>query len=282
MITILRSLTCGLLLLAVPIAAAGPPEPVVIIYQISGGALRTAPGRSPEPLRLYDRLPAGTTVELKPFSHLTLAFATGKRYELSGPARVTLGKGDLAVRSGGVRALATVPPFPLLAPISESEKPGVAAGAVWIRGNEIQGLYPHHGARALASTVTLRFAAVEGARHYRIEVENRQGEVVYSAETESSEVVLPAHALHPGVSYHWSVRTVDRPGAVARGEADFATLDPETARAREELRHFVERTGGGEENLSLLAGVDQGLGLLAEARTERRSLRPYAPRAGRR
>jgi hypothetical protein len=78
------------------------------------------------------------------------------------------------------------------------------------------------------------------------------------------------------MSYHWSVRTVDRPGAVARGEADFATLDPKTALAREELRRFVERAGG-EENLSLLAGVDQGLGLLAEAQAERRSPRPYAP-----
>src|ERR1700744_6390395 len=123
MIATLRAFTGGLLLLAVPIAAAGPREPLALIYQVSGEALRPAPGRSPGPLRLFDRLPAGATVDLKPGARVTLAFVTGKRYEISGPARVTPGKGNLAARSGGVRALATVPPFPLLAPISESENP---------------------------------------------------------------------------------------------------------------------------------------------------------------
>ena len=42
-----------------PLAAAGPREPVAILYQVSGEALRIAPGRSPEPLHLFDRLPAG-------------------------------------------------------------------------------------------------------------------------------------------------------------------------------------------------------------------------------
>ena len=114
MMTTLRALFGALLLLAVPIAAAGPREPVAIIYQVSGEPLRTAPGRSPETLRLFDRLPAGAAVELKAGSRLALAFVTGKRYELSGPARATLGKGDLAVKSGGVRALAPVPPLPLM------------------------------------------------------------------------------------------------------------------------------------------------------------------------
>lgn len=276
MITTLRALACGLLLLAVSIAAAGPREPMAIIYQVSGEALRIAPGHSPEPLRLFDRLPAEATVKLKAGSRVALAFVTGKRYEFSGPARVTIGKGDLAARSGGVRALASVPPLPQLSPIAREERPGPAAGAVWIRGDEIEGLYPDHGARALASAVILRFGGVEGARRYWIEVENEQGEIVYSAETVPSELALPAYALRPGVSYHWSVRTVDRPGPTARGEADFATLDAKTARAREELRLFVERAGD-KESISLLAGVDRGLGLFTEARIERRAQKPYSP-----
>jgi CHAT domain-containing protein/Tfp pilus assembly protein PilF len=136
MITTLRAFAGGLLLLAVPIAAAGPREPVAIVYQVSGEPLRIAPGRSPEPLRFSDRLPAGAAMELKAGSRLALAFVTGKRYELSGPARATLGEGDLTAKSGGVRALASVPPLPRLAPIAESEKPGAVPGAITIRGGE--------------------------------------------------------------------------------------------------------------------------------------------------
>jgi hypothetical protein len=267
----LRIFAGGLLLLAVPAAAAGPRQPVALVYLISGESQRIAPGRSPEPLRLLDYLPAQATVELKAGSRLALAFVTGRRYELVGPARATLGQGDLASRSGGVRALAPVPPLPRLAAIAERDHPGPTMGAIRIRCDEIKGLYPGPGARALASSAVLRFASVEGAQRYSIEVEDGRGEIVYSAETTSSELALPASALRPGVSYHWSVRTVDRPGPAARGEADFVTLDAKTARAREELRRFLERAGD-PESLSLLAGVDQGLGLLTEARAERRDL----------
>ncbi|HEY4564114.1 MAG TPA: hypothetical protein VIJ36_14115, partial [Thermoanaerobaculia bacterium] len=132
-------LILGLLLLAILSAQtliAGPREPVALVYQVSGEAQRTAPGRSPEPLRLYDRLPAGVTLELKPGSRVSLAFVTGKRYELSGPARATFGPKDLAARSGGVKALAPVPPLPRLEPIAASEKPGQTPGAILIRGGE--------------------------------------------------------------------------------------------------------------------------------------------------
>src|SRR4051794_8344672 len=132
-------LILGPLLLAILSAQtliAGPREPVALVYQVSGEAQRTAPGRSPEPLRLYDRLPAGVTLELKPGARVSLAFAIGKRYELSGPASATLGKEDLAARSGGVKALAPVPPLPQLEPIAASEKPGATAGAILIRGGE--------------------------------------------------------------------------------------------------------------------------------------------------
>ncbi|PYQ60736.1 MAG: hypothetical protein DMF53_16440, partial [Acidobacteria bacterium] len=109
---------------------------MALVYQVSGEAQGIAPGRSPEPLRLYDRLPAGVTLELKPGSRVSLAFANGKRYEISGPARTTLGPGDLAARSGSVKALAQVPLLPRLEPIAPGEKPGATPGAILIRGGE--------------------------------------------------------------------------------------------------------------------------------------------------
>jgi hypothetical protein len=147
---------------------------------------------------------------------------------------------------------------------------------VRIRGEGIEGIYPGRGATALASAVVLRFRNVEGARRYRIEVGDGAGTVVYSTETESTKLSLPADALRPGMSYHWSVSTMNRPGPMAQGEAEFTTLDADTARAREELRLLVEKTGS-EELTALLAGVDRELGLLAEARAELQSALRAAP-----
>jgi hypothetical protein len=268
MTTTLRAFAGGLLLLAVSIAAAGPREPVVLIYQISGEAQRIAPGRSLEPLRLFDWLPAEVTIELRPGSRVVLAFVSGKRYELSGPARATLGKGDLASRSGGVKALPPVPPFPGLKPIAESENPGAVAGAVWIRGERITGLYPRHGAAALAGETVLRFKPVTSAEKYRIEVQDCQGRIVFQTDAESPPVKVPAGVLRGGRRYWWTVRTLDRPGPVARGEAELVTLGASTARAREETREILAAEGEG--SLPLLAEIDRSLGLLRESRDELR------------
>lgn len=274
MIATIRFLACGLLLLAVRSAAAGPHEPIAILYQVSGEALHIAPG-SPRPLRLFDRLPAGAVVDLPPGSRLALAFITGKRYEITGPARVTLGKGDLAIKSGGVRALPSVPSLLLLSPIAESERPGSTAGAVRIRSEVITGLYPHCGAAVLAEEARLHFQPVTGAREYRIEVQDGQSRTVFQADTESSPVKVPAGMLQSGHRYWWTVHTLDRPGAVARGGAELVTLGADAARAREKAREVLEAEGPG--SLPLLAEIDRSLGLLREAREDLRTALESAP-----
>jgi hypothetical protein len=270
-------LILGLLFLAILSAQtliAGPREPVALIYQVSGEALRKLPGHSSEPLRLLDRLPAGVTLELKPGSRVSLAFATGKRYEISGSARATLGKGDLAARSSGVRALAPFPPFRLV-PIAESERPGPAAGAIFIRGDEIEGLYPRRGTAALAGETVLLFKPVPGATEYRIEVQDGQGRTVFQTNAESSPVQVPAGILHSGRRYWWTVRTLNRPGPVAQGEAEIVTLSASAAQAREGARRALAAEGDG--SLPLMAEIDRGWGLLLEARRE---LRQAASRDG--
>ena len=268
MTTTLRALAGGLLLLAVPIAAAGPREPVALLYQISGEAHRIAPGRSPEPLRLYDRLPAEVTLELKPGSRVSLAFVKGKRYELSGPARVTLGPEDLGARSGNVRALAPVPPLPHLAAIEKSEHPG-RPGAIRSRAERIAGLYPRSSSAALARETVLLFKPVPGAMEYRIEVQDCQGRTVFQTDIESPPVRVPAEILHSGSRYWWTVRTLDRPGPVARGEAELVILGKDAARAREEAREILAPESPG--SLPLLAEIDRSLGLWLEARDELRA-----------
>jgi hypothetical protein len=265
------------LLLAPLAAVAGPPQPAALVFAISGAAFRSEPNQAHRPVHLFDRLPAGTVLEVGSGSRIALAFASGKRWSLGEGARARVTRCDLADRSGSVRELPAAPPLPLFPALEAGERPGPRAGAIRIRGEEISGLYPARGATALAATVVLRFHPLEGAGRYRVEVEDERGTTVYGEETPATgSLSLPANALQPGTSYHWTVRTVDRPGPLARGEADFMTLDEAAARAREELRRAAAAAPG-HELTALLAGVDRDLGLLAEAREELRAALAAAP-----
>jgi CHAT domain-containing protein/Tfp pilus assembly protein PilF len=260
---------CGLLcLLFCDVSAQGArdsAEPVALVYWLRGEATLTVPSEERRPLRLFDRLPAGATVEVGPGSRLALAFANGRRYELGERSRAMLGPADLSLRSGPVRTLPSVPPLPRLLPIAEEERPGLSAGAVRIRAERFAGLYPRRGAAALAGVTVLRFEPVEGAGKYGLEVQDRQGNVVFAIEVTASPVSLPAEVLQPGTHYHWTVRTLERVGPVAKGEADFVTLPSGLAQKRETLRTAVEAAGDGA-SLVLLAEVDRSLGMLIESR----------------
>ena len=241
-------------------AATALREPVAIVYEMTGEALRIEPGHSRLAVNLYDRLPAGTTLELSPSSRLALAFMTGKRYEISGQAHATLGKGDLGAHSGGVRSLPSVPVLPRLAPIAEDDHPGPKAGAVRIRSETISGLHPDRGITTLASAIRLRFDPVPATLKYQVQIVDQAGKVVFSVETQAAEVRVPPDLIAPGGTYRWTVQTRDRPGAVARGEATLVTLDADQARAREELQLWMKSSGTADD-LGLLEGVDRALGL---------------------
>lgn len=247
-------------LLALPAAAA---EPVAIVYSLAGEASLTAPNMAQRPLRLFERFPAGTIVEMSPDSRLALAFVNGLRYQLGGRSRVTIGRTDLSSRTGPVRALPRLPPLPPLSSIAPKDRPGARAGAVRIRAEEISGLHPSRGMATLAGATVLRFAPVGGADKYRIEVQGPRGDVIFAIETTASPVELSPGSLQPGTRYGWTVRTIDRVGPVARGEADFITLPARIAKAREALRKAIEALGDSELP-ALLAEVDRSLGLLAE------------------
>ena len=256
----------GLAALLAPAAAA---EPVAIVYSLTGEASLIVPDAAHRPLRLFDRLPAGTIVEMSPGSRLALAFANGLRYELGERSQVTLGPQDLASRTGPVRALPRVPPLPRLSPIAAQDRPGPRAGAVRIRGERITGLYPRSGAAALAGETVLRFDPVAATREYRIEVQDSQGRTVFRTDVESPPVKVPAGKLVAGLGYLWTVRTVDRPSAVARGEAELVILSETAAQARDESRKVLAAEGA--DSLLLLVEIDRSLGLLLDARENLRA-----------
>jgi CHAT domain-containing protein/Tfp pilus assembly protein PilF len=247
---------------------------VAIIFALSGEVFRTDPGQPRRAANLFDLLPAGTALETGPGSHLALAFATGRRWELGGGARVTLGTTDLTDRSGDVRSLPKLPRLPRLAPIRKEDHAGQKAGAVTIRGERIAGLYPGRGATALAEATVLRFQMVDPGARYQVEVQDGHGAVVFSAVTSDTAVKVPADHLRPGASYHWAVRTLGRPCGDAHGETSFRTLDRDTAQCREALRRAASRH---KDLTALLAGIDKQIGLLAEARDELRTAAAASP-----
>ena len=255
----------------------GEPQPAALVFSLAGHATLEAPSETRRPVHFFDRLVAGSTVEVGPASRLAVAFRSGRRYELAAGAKAKIGKNDLEARSGAVRALKTVPPLPRLSPIAAEDRPGPKAGAVRVRAERIAGLYPFNGAAALAGATSLHFDPVEGGKTYRVEVHDRRGSAVFEAETRSPLVALPAELLKPGARYRWTVRTSERAGPVARATADFVTLSTRMAEAREALRKALTADGRGD-SLALLAEVDWCLGLYAEAREELRSAVQASPK----
>jgi CHAT domain-containing protein/tetratricopeptide (TPR) repeat protein len=256
----LKVLALGVLVMTTLCDLAVAAEPVAIVYSLAGEASLAAPGANRRPLRRFDRLPAGAAVEVGTGSLVALAFANGRRYELGERSRVALGPKDLASQSGAVRDLPRVPPLPRLSPIAAKDRPGARAGAVRVRREKITGLSPDHGRTSLASAVRLRFDPVPAAPKYRVQIVNQKGEALFHIDTEATEVSVPPGILAPGKTYLWTVETRDRPGAVARGEATLVVLDAGRARAREELRRWVQRSGAADD-VKLLEGVDRTLGL---------------------
>ena len=250
---------------------------VAIVSALTGTASVTVPReRKPTRLSLFDRLSAGSAIEVGRGSTLTLVFSSGARYELGETATATAGLRSLTVSSGPVRDLEPVPPLPRLSPIAENARQAPRSGAVRIRGATIFPLYPDTGASTLADRTVLRFTAVPDASRYRVDVETESGKTVFQGETRSSTVSISPGILKPGVQYYWQVRTVDRIGQVARGAAEFVTLGAETARARAGLAASLELAGDAS-SLALMAEIDRSLGLLIEAREKFRVAVAKAP-----
>jgi hypothetical protein len=249
-------------------AAAAAAEPIAIVYSLAGEAAKILPAAGLQPLRLFDRIPAGTVLEVGPGSRLSLAFVSGLRFELGERSRVTLRRKGLVSRTGPVRSLPSVPPLPRLALIAEDDRPGARAGAVRIRSETISGLSPDRGEASLAAATRLRFDPVSAAPLYRVEIFDQRGNVLFRIDTPATEVLVPPKILASGRIYHWTVETHDRPGAVARGEAALVTLDAGQERAREKLRRCAQSSGAADD-LRLLAGVDRALGLREAVQKER-------------
>src|SRR5262249_12709739 len=148
-------------------------------------------------------------------SSMTIALASGERFELKDGARARLGESGLTGISGPIQRLAPLPPLTRVFGIRSDEHPGRRAGAVRVRGSFVEGFSPGRDVKSRAGGATLIFRPVEGAALYRVEVGDPSGRTVFRADTASPPVEIAPGVLRPGVTYSWSVRTLDRAGAAA-------------------------------------------------------------------
>jgi hypothetical protein len=246
-------------------AEAAPSSWVAIVATLSGDASVTEPGHERRKVERFDCLREGSRLEIAPAARLTLAFATGARYELGPGASARVAADGVVEASGTVTTLPPVPPLPRIAIGAESTDRSLA---VRIRGTPIRGLYPAHDAAVLADHAILRFAPVAGTERYEVEIEDADGSSVLRVQTQAATVAVSSGVLKPGARYQWSVRTLGTssaaPDSAARGEADFVTLAAADQQARARL-HEASPTADAS-SLALLAAIDRGLGLHWEAR----------------
>lgn len=233
--------------------------PVAIVAGLSGHASVRADGDLARPLRLFDRLAVGATVETRDDGDVLLVFRGGERARIGRASGARVAATRLTPLRGTVTPLAPVSPVPIVAPVRAA---GTAITAVRIRTGGIAVRGPAHGVTTLPDQTVLHFEPVATAARYEVEIEAPDATVVYRAESGTSPVAVPAGVLQPGRDYRWLVRTRGATGFVLSGEGHFSTLAHEAGAGRERLRASLGAIDGAA---ALLAEVDWTLGLWPEA-----------------
>lgn len=255
----------GLALSDASLRAARLAEPVAIVYHLSGTASATAHGAT-TPISLFARLPAGAVIRTGVDSRVTLAFSNGNRCELGPTARTSLTAKDCVSSSGPVRRLSPVPPLPHVPRTVVDATKDKGYAAVRVRTNETRNLYPHAGAATLANETILRFSVLNDAE-YQVKVIDQSGRAIFDSTTRSGEVRAPTGLLKPDTRYSWTVRMLVPSGPAEAGREQFTTVPAEAAGRRGVLRESLLASDDAS-SLALLAGIDENLGLLWEAREE--------------
>jgi hypothetical protein len=242
-------------------APAGEKRAALISELAGTASVRAHNPDAPSAVERFTAIGDGAILEVGPDSRAVVVLAGGKRFVLGARARATVHADRLVSTAGPVDELPSLPALPPLVAL-DAHAPK-ALGGVRLRSSLIAGLSPSNGS-ALASRTILRFTPTPGAATYRVEIEDDKGRVVFGLQTTSPEVHLPPDILDAGAGYYWTVRTIDRPGAQARGAAEFVTLRIEEAKAREDLKRRLHDEGEAS-SLALLAAIDRQLGLHEEA-----------------
>lgn len=251
-------------------------QAVAVIYAMKGRATLQESGAGRRSVEVLDWLYAGSVLTVRSGS-VSVALADGRRYELAAGTSAAFGPAGLETRTGSARPLEPVSPFPGLKGVVSGEiGESAATGILHIRAEPIRRLYPAGGFAVRSKAASLSFQAVEGATRYEISIKGPSGETLFKAETTKTVLDVPSSILPPGSELSWTVRSLDKPGATARGDADFTTLSAAAESEREALRASLEKEGD-PASRTLLAEADRRFGLLREAREELEAALARAP-----
>lgn len=237
--------------------------------QVSMGSSETAPS---QPVAVFARFSPGMVLQTQPDGHLTVAFLSGKRFEVEPDSRVLVQETGLKSIRGGFKTLPSVPSSVSLKPILL--EPGTkSAASVRLRAGEddevVTGMYPRDGASIMLSQADFRFNPVSDANKYRITIEDDSGNTLFDSIIKETTAHVSSPQLKPGNSYHWRVEASGASGAFAWGGASFYTLSDEQSGMRENLRKYAESETD-PSSWTLLANLDLSLGLLQEAEEDLR------------
>ncbi len=249
-----------------PSPAADEVAAIVSLLAPPANARMTAKGE-PKELKLFDRLPKGSTIRLGEGARLAVVFVSGERFEASGPAELSVGARSLDGEVGRIRALRPVPVIPRVMAIAKSEQPSGRAGAVRLRGGgdpDAKRLVPSESEMVRADDVVLRFETGDDTRvDSKVELEDAQGRELLSLETRAAQVSVPKGVLKPGALYLWRVRSRLPNGLGPWSETTFLTLDSEQAAARDALASTIDDKD--TSALLFLAELDRRMGLRRDA-----------------
>lgn len=245
---------------------AGSPQEAVVCLLKGNVFVNVEGGGNRQPVTLFQWVGEGTRIEVEPSSRVVLAFSNGRRFELTGKTSALLRHGE--VKGEGIRELEAVNVIPRLATMGKGSAPGVKQGGIRLRGDDgthaIRGLYPSGGSTLLAQQAEFSFSPGSNTERYRVDIEDEQGNNVFSAETRDARVLVSPGVLRPGEIYLWRVRTLGPVRPSIYGEAVFETVSEVDAKTHKELAGRAA-SASDPSLLLLLARFEQGIGLNREA-----------------
>ncbi|MCB1743780.1 MAG: hypothetical protein KDK91_25620 [Gammaproteobacteria bacterium] len=193
----------GFAVLALCLHAPGlAASPVAMVSHCEGQISIIADGRS-SPCTLLSYLDSATRLKLGANALVKLVyFDKALEIPVRGPIEVAVEVAvDVAQDPAGVRSLALVRDTGLV----PSDR--LAQASVVMRGgHRIEGLRPDNG-RLLQAPTRLRWSAVPGASRYTVELTDETAAVVFSTDTRTTTVALPAELrFSAGGYYEWHVQ----------------------------------------------------------------------------
>jgi hypothetical protein len=244
-------------------------EAAAIVAFLSGTALVSAPAGRQVPMHAFDWVLDNSTLEFKRDTRAILVLLDGHRYVIEGPARAIALSHSIQKINGAVRELPQLPPLPKMAGIagqsSDSSESAVTSVRLII---VVRGMFPRDPFRTLPDSTTFGFDPEHKASEYQITLADRSGSVLFQTRSHATMLRVPPGLLKPGERYVWRVKALGGFGNEIAMQAYFTTLDRKNLEQRQRIAQLLS---GDADSLTVLAAIDQKLGLLGNTADEIRA-----------